>query len=231
MSPWYNAARAAGGRHLPGTEWTLSMDCGSREYETTPRAYHFAKWWLGRSLFHTICSLGVTIIPSSRAATQSHPIIAGDQLSAGHQHQLVPSDTLARRNMGIAVPGHKSVVQVLPKIWQKTLGCVSRRHLTTTGPRRPRLNSLYRLNPAIGVLRAKMSGTGNSSMPKEWPPVDLIAGLALDKSNEAESELDENVLSGKAFASLRSQFLPFSKASTPLSGKSHLAYCSLSTGR
>ena len=32
---------------------------------------------------------------------------------------------------------------------------------------------------------------------KEWPPVELIAGLSLETNAEPESELDEKVYSGR----------------------------------
>ena len=35
------------------------------------------------------------------------------------------------------------------------------------------------------------------SAPKEWPSVDLIAGLFLERTAEPESELDEKVHSGR----------------------------------
>ena len=47
---------------------------------------------------------------------------------------------------------------------------------------------------------AKMSNVGPAL--KEWPPVNLIAGLSLKTTAEAESELDEKVISGKVFPSL-----------------------------
>ena len=45
----------------------------------------------------------------------------------------------------------------------------------------------------------------DSSAPREWPPVDLIAGLSLETIAEPEAELDENVLSSKNYPPLPSK--------------------------
>ena len=39
---------------------------------------------------------------------------------------------------------------------------------------------------------------------REWPPVDLMAGLSLETTAEPELELDEKVVSGKAASCLAS---------------------------
>ena len=54
----------------------------------------------------------------------------------------------------------------------------------------------------------------SASAPREWPPVDLIAGLSLKTIAEPELQLDENVISGKnpqcREGRPRSIFQPFS---------------------
>ena len=42
---------------------------------------------------------------------------------------------------------------------------------------------------------------------KEWPPVELIAGLSLETNAEPENELDEKVQSGRIFPTLLPLFI------------------------
>ena len=59
--------------------------------------------------------------------------------------------------------------------------------------------------------------------PKEWPPLDLIAGLSLETTAEPESELDEKVQSGKSFPKIANHALLH--CSSPTGVKSLLPGC------
>lgn len=51
------------------------------------------------------------------------------------------------------------------------------------------------VQPEEHSFASAMSDAGPA--PKQWPPVDLIAGLSLETTAEAESQLDEKVHSGR----------------------------------
>lgn len=66
--------------------------------------------------------------------------------------------------------------------------------------------------------------------PKEWPPVDLIAGLSLETTAEPESELDAKVHSGKVSLSVWTTLLSIPHLSLLLRVFSRVIRSGLSSG-